>query len=67
MGIEEVIQQAVLGWCFEVAVHMHQARSLVEQMWVVAGSALELEVGEDVEALSSCHQVMFMALEVLAQ
>jgi hypothetical protein len=39
----------------------------VEQMWVVAGSALELEVGEDVEALSSCHQVMFMALEVLAQ
>jgi hypothetical protein len=67
MGVEEVIQRAVLGWRFEVAVHVHQARSLVEQMWVAAGSALELEVGEDIEALSSCHQVMFVALEVLAQ
>ncbi len=67
MGVEGVIQWEVLGWCFEVAVYMHQDGNLAEQMWVVAGSALELEVGEDVEGLSSCHRVMFVALEVLAQ
>jgi hypothetical protein len=67
MGVEEVIQRAVWGWRFEVAVHAHQAGSLVERMQVAAGSALELEVGEDVEALSSCHRVMSVALEVLAQ
>jgi hypothetical protein len=55
MGVEGVIQWKVLGWRFEVVVHAYQAGSLVEQMQVVAGSALELEVGEDVEALSSCH------------
>jgi len=67
MGVEGVIQWEVLGWCFEVTVHVHQARNIAERMQVVAGSALELEAGEDVEGLPSCHRVMFMALEVLAQ
>jgi hypothetical protein len=67
MGIEGVIQWEVLDWCFRVAVHVYQARNLVERMPVVAGFALELEVGEDVEGLSSCHRVMFVALEVLVQ
>ena len=30
-------------------------------MPVAAGFALELEVGEDIEGLSSCHRVMFVA------
>jgi hypothetical protein len=34
MGVEEVIQWAVLGWRFEVTVHVHQAGSLVERMRV---------------------------------
>jgi hypothetical protein len=67
MGEEGVIQWEVWGWRFEVAVHAHQAGSLVERIRVAAGSALELEVGEDVEGLSSFHRVMLVAFEALAQ
>jgi hypothetical protein len=67
MGVEGVIQWEVLDWHFGATVHTYQAGNLAERMPVAAGFALELEVGEDVEGLSSCHRVMFVALEVLAQ
>jgi hypothetical protein len=67
MGVVGATQWEVWGWHFEVAVHGHQAGSLMERMRVVAGSALQLEAEEDVEVLPSYYLVMFVGVVVSAQ